>query len=38
MMSDEVEKEYAEMRGVIAIADLFIDICREERRKRASIW
>jgi 3'-phosphoadenosine 5'-phosphosulfate sulfotransferase (PAPS reductase)/FAD synthetase len=38
MMGEEVEKEYANGRGVVAIEDLIIGIRREERRKRASIW
>jgi hypothetical protein len=37
MMGKEVENLYANGRGV-AIADLVVDIRREERRKRASIW
>ena len=37
MMGEEVENLYANGRGV-AIAGLVVDIRREERRKRASIW
>lgn len=37
-MGEEVEKEYANGRGVVAIADLIVSIRREEIRKKASIW
>jgi hypothetical protein len=37
-MGKEVENLYANGRGVVVIADLVVDIRREERRKRASIW